>query len=181
MSERQWTDRIVGDRMAVDREFNDRIAASQFSRQEWGLVMTATEFEIESPEDADRARLVADTENLPAVVPELDRISSQAGAMGAGGEGAGGAGGGSGGGRSSSGDGVFGSIKSALGLGGSEGADDETIEAADRLAQEYAAELQRRLEDRGKWAEIRELASEQPMNGTNETDGTVGSQGGEEG
>lgn len=149
MSGRQWTDRIVGDRMAVDREFADRIHASQFSRQEWGLVMTATEFEIESPEDDERARLVANTEKLPAVIPELDRIRSQSGAMGAGGEGGGGGGGGS----------VFSSIKSALGLG-SGGTDDETADAADRLAQEYATELQRRLEDRGKWAEIRRIASE---------------------
>ena len=154
MAEREWTDRIVGDRMAVDREFTDRIEASQFSRQEWGLVMTATEFEIENPEDDERAQLVANTEKLPAVIPELDRISSQAGAMGAGGEGAGGAGGGGGG-------GVLGSLRNALGLGsGGGGADDETIEAADRLAQEYARELQRRLEDRGKWAEIRAIASE---------------------
>jgi hypothetical protein len=158
MSERQWTDRIVGDRMAVDREFNDRIAASQFSRQEWGLVMTATEFEIESPEDDERAQLVANTQKLPAVIPELDRISSQAGAMGAGGEGAGGAGGGMSGGG---GGGVLGSLRNALGLGsGGGGADEETIAAADRLAQEYASELQRRLEDRGKWAEIRAIASE---------------------
>ena len=154
MSSRQWTDRIVGDRMAVDREFADRIENSQFSRQEWGLVMTATEFEIQSPEDDEQAQLVADTEKLPAVIPELDRISSQAGAMGAGG------GGGSSG-RSGGGDGVFGSIKSALGLGsGGSGNDDETIEAADQLAQEYAAELQGRLENQGKWNEIRQLASE---------------------
>jgi len=157
MSGRQWTDRIVGDRMAVDREFADRIHASQFSRQEWGLVMTATEFEIRSPEDAEHAQLVANTEKLPAVIPELDRIRSQSGAMGAGGDG-----GGSGSGGRSGGDGgggVFGTIKNALGLG-SGGTDDETREAADRLAQEYATELQRRLEDRGKWAEIRRIASE---------------------
>jgi hypothetical protein len=155
MSEREWTDRIVGDRMAVDREFADRVKSSQFSRQEWGLVMTATEFEIEHPEDDERARLVADTEKLPAVIPELDRISSQAGPMGAGGENAGG-------GRSGGGGGVFGSIRRAFGLGsgGGGGDDEETAAAADRLAQEYAAELQRRLEGRGKWAEMREIASE---------------------
>ncbi|MFB6255890.1 MAG: DUF5799 family protein, partial [Haloplanus sp.] len=57
-----WTDRIVGDRMAVDREFSDRVRASEFSNQEWGLVMTAVDFEIEHAEDPDRARIVADTE-----------------------------------------------------------------------------------------------------------------------
>lgn len=159
MSGRQWTDRIVGDRMAVDREFADRIEASQFSRQEWGLVMTATEFEIQSPDDAERAQLVANTEKLPAVIPELDRIRSQSAGLGAGGEGAGGGGGRSDRPGSASDGGVFDTIKRAFGLG-SGGTDDETVEAADRLAQEYATELQRRLEDRGKWAEIRTIASE---------------------
>jgi hypothetical protein len=31
-----WTDSIVGDRMSVDRAFNQRVADSEFTRQEWG-------------------------------------------------------------------------------------------------------------------------------------------------
>jgi hypothetical protein len=152
MSGQEWTDRIVGDRMAVDREFTDRIEASEFSSQQWGLIMTATEFEIDHPADDERAQLVANTEKLPAVLPELDRIDSQAGAMGAGGgSGSGGSGGSDGG--------VFGSIKRAIGLD-SGGGDAERTEAAERLTGEYASELQRRLEERGKWAEIRALAAE---------------------
>ncbi|PSQ50489.1 hypothetical protein BRD15_01640, partial [Halobacteriales archaeon SW_6_65_15] len=108
MTERGWQDIIVGDRMAVDQEFAQRVSDSQFSRQEWGLIMTAVEFEIENPDDAEQARVVADTSKVEQVMPELENVRNQMNAMG----GAGGGGGQSGGG------GIFGSVKDALGLGG---------------------------------------------------------------
>ncbi|WP_158056753.1 DUF5799 family protein [Halorussus halophilus] len=149
---RAWQDMIVGDRMAVDKEFAQRVTDSQFSRQEWGLVMTAVEFEIENPEDDEQARLVADTSKIEQVLPEMENIRSQMGAMG---------GGAGGGGKSKSGGGVFDSMKNALGLGGgSDGVDDEELQKAERLAQEYADELQDRLEAQGKWDRIRDAASE---------------------
>jgi hypothetical protein len=144
----EWTDAIVGERMTVDNEFTDRVSASRFSSQEWGLIMTATEFEIEKADDPDEARLVADTSSLPAIMPELENVRSQVAAMG----GAGGQGGGG-----SSGGGIVDSIKGALGLGGGDagGASDEELEAAERLAQEYADELQAHLEDNGRWEQVR--------------------------
>ena len=153
----QWTDRIVGDRMTVDQQFTDRVTNSQFSRQQWGLVMTAVEFDIEHPADDERARLVADTSNLPSIMPELDTIE-QAGPMG----GAGGPGN-RGKGESS---GLLGGLKDALGFGGgdqeaetSPEIDQEQLEAAEQLAQEYAAQLQTQLEDGGKWDDVRTAAS----------------------
>lgn len=145
-----WQDRIVGVRMSVDRQFNDRIEASSFSRQQWGLVMTATEFEIENPEDEENARIVANTEKLSSVLPEMDRIEEQMGSMGAGG-----------GSRSGNGGGILGSVKSALGLGGSGGGSKNEQRAADakELTQAYADELQRELEEAGRWDEIRKLAA----------------------
>ncbi|WP_101297500.1 DUF5799 family protein [Halegenticoccus soli] len=143
-----WTDSIVGDRMAVDRQFTERVRASEFTNQEWGLVMTATEFEIENADDPEEARIVADTEKLPQILPELENIRSQVQSMGGGGASSGG-GGGSGGG------GVFGSIKRAFGLGGGGGVDQKRLEAAERLTQEYADELQRHLESKGKWEQVR--------------------------
>lgn len=143
-----WTDSIVGDRMTVDREFNDRVNGSEFTRQEWGLIMTATEFEIENASDPEEARIVADTEKLPQIMPELDNVRSQMAQMG-------GSPGGGGGGGGSSGGGLFDSIKGALGLGGGGGADKERLEAAERLVQEYADELQTHLESRGKWEQVR--------------------------
>lgn len=144
-----WQDRIVGTRMSVDRQFTDRIEASSFSRQQWGLVMTATDFEIENPEDAEQARIVSNTEKLSSVLPEMDRIEKQMGSMGGGG------------GRSGSGTGgLLGSVKSALGLGGAGGSKDEERTAeAKKLTQAYADALQRELEEAGRWDEIRSIAA----------------------
>jgi len=140
-----WTDSIVGDRMTVDREFSERVQASRFSNQEWGLIMTATELDIEHADDPERARIVADTEKLPQIMPELDNVRSQMQSMGGGSSGSGSDGSG----------GLFDSIASALGLGGSGGSGDEELEAAERLTQEYADELQRHLENKGKWEQVR--------------------------
>jgi len=144
----EWTDAIVGERMTVDNQFNERVAASRFSSQEWGLIMTATEFEIENADDAEAARVVADTSSLPAIMPELENLRSQMAGMG-GAPGGGDAGGSSGG--------VVDSIKGALGLGGGGGGgpSDEELEAAERLVQEYAGELQAHLEEVGKWEQVR--------------------------
>jgi hypothetical protein len=142
----EWTDAIVGERMTVDNQFNERVAASRFSSQEWGLIMTATEFEIENAGDPEAARVVADTSNLPAIMPELENLRSQMAGMG-------GAPGGDAGG---SGGGVVDSIKGALGLGGGGGGpSDEELDAAERLVQEYADELQAHLEEVGKWERVR--------------------------
>lgn len=141
-----WTDAIVGERMAVDQEFNEQVAASRFSSQEWGLIMTATEFDIENAADPDEARIVADTSNLPQIMPELGDMREQMAAMGGA---AGGDTGGSGG--------VLDSLKAALGFGGGGGdeVDQEELQAAEQLVQEYADQLQRHLESKGKWEQVR--------------------------
>ncbi|WP_435127617.1 DUF5799 family protein [Halobaculum sp. D14] len=142
-----WTDAIVGDRMAVDRKFSEQVNASQFSNQQWGLIMTATEFDIEHADDPERARIVADTEKLPGIIPELDNIANQMNAA---------AGGGADGGRSRGNPigGFVDELKSLL-TGGNSGADREKLEAAERLTQEYADELQRHLEENGTWEQVR--------------------------
>jgi hypothetical protein len=146
-----WRDAIVGDRMAVDREFTPRVTDSGFSNQEWGLIMTAVEFEIEHPEDPEKARLVADTSKVEHVVPEMEKIQNEMGGMP----------GGSGGGGGGSSGGLLGSVRDALGLGGDDGPDVEaTVNRADDLTGEYARMLQDRLEDQGKWERVREQAAE---------------------
>lgn len=153
----RWTDRIVGDRMTVDQQFSDRVTQSQFNRQQWGLVMTAVEFDIENPADPDRATLVADTSSLPNVIPELEHVES-------------GPPGTSGGPTRDSGDGggLVDTLTDALGLGGGDGddsegdgVDEETLNAAEQLVGEYADELQAHLEERGKWADVRAAAASQ--------------------
>lgn len=146
-----WTDNIVGDRMAVDQEFTDRIRASEFNNQEWGLIMTAVEFEIEHADDPERARIVANTDGLPQIIPELEKVSNQVVPGGRpADDGGGGGGSGSGGGDG----GVFGAIRGALGLG--DATDDaDRLDAAEELVDEYAVELQRHLESEGKWERVR--------------------------
>jgi len=157
-TEYTWRDSMVGERMSVDQEFAPRVADSEFSNQEWGLIMTAVSFEIAHPDDPDRARLVADTSKVGQIVPELEKIQ-QAGGMGVpGGGGSPGGPGGRGGGGSG---GFLGSIKEALGLGGgSDGPDTEdVVSRADALTREYADKLQERLESNGKWESIRTQAA----------------------
>ena len=115
-----WRDQLAGARMQVDQQFQDRLEQSQFTNQEWGLIMTAVEFEIDQPGEADRAELVANTSQLDQIVPELDRIQQEmGGAMGQSGSG-GGAGG------------IIGQFKEFLGglSGGSSGQNDEEQMAA---------------------------------------------------
>jgi hypothetical protein len=145
-----WQDRIVGARMAVDNEFTGRVEGSSFSRQEWGLVMTATEFDIE---DGDEPRLYADTSSLRDVMPELEKVAKQT-AMGAPQQ------------QDDAGGGVLGSLKSALGLGGGSSSSgggkdrEQRVREAEQLTDEYASKLQERLEANGSWDDVVRLYRE---------------------
>ncbi|RQH01359.1 DUF5799 family protein [Natrarchaeobius oligotrophus] len=149
MSDSSWSDRIVGERMTVDQEFSSRIQSSEFSNQQWSLVMTATTFEIENPDDPERARMVANTDQVDQIIPELENVQAGMGAM------AGESGG------SSSGGGIVDSIKGALGLGGGDDDHEAQLKEAERLTQEYADELQARLESNGRWDAVREAAADE--------------------
>jgi hypothetical protein len=149
MSDNDWTGRIAGARMTVDQQFTDRVEASSFSNQQWGLVMTAIEFEIDGPGDPESARIVADTSRLGSIMPELDKVGNQApmGGPGAGSKSGGGASGG-----------LLSGVKSMLGMGGGDG-DDEQRAEAEQLAQAYADELQSELESKGRWESLCEQAA----------------------
>jgi hypothetical protein len=137
-----WTDRIVGDRMTVDQEFNDRVVASEFGSQEWSLIMTATEFDIENADDPDAARIVANTEKLEGMMPHIEEAGERERSM------AGGSSGGASG-------GIVDSVKNALGLSNGKQDHDAKLAAAEELVDEYAAELQSHLESNGKWEQVR--------------------------
>jgi len=141
-----WKDRVVGERMSVDDEFGEQVEASSFSRQQWGLIMTAINFRIENPEDPETARLTVDTGKLPQVMPEIDNVEKQMASMGAGGSGS-----------TSSGEGFLGGVKRALGFGG--GDESERYEEAETLVREYASLLQERLEENGRWSEACRVAA----------------------
>jgi len=144
-----WTDAIIGERMAVDGEFSDRVAASRFSNAEWDLIMTATDLEIERADDPEAARIVADTDDVAAIIPELEAIRAQTASMA----------GQPGGDTRDSGGGLVDSIKRALGVGSdeseSEPVDQEALAAAEELAAAYAEALQAHLEDTGSFERAR--------------------------
>lgn len=136
-----WTRLMGRERLAVDETFSRRIADSRFSRSEWGMVMTVVDFEIEAPDDPDRAELVADTSRVRGILPELRRVRNQPVVGPAGGSPGTGTGGG-----------LLETIKSVLGITGRD--DTAVVQAADQLAQTYASELQAELEASGRWGEV---------------------------
>ncbi|MEF8853233.1 MAG: DUF5799 family protein [Haloarculaceae archaeon] len=148
-NESDWTDMVVAERMQVDQAFTEKVAASHFTSQQWNLVMTAVEFEVESPDDPEDARIVPNTDKVETILPELDRVKNQRSMAGAGRASEPGDSGGSG---------LLGGIKDALGLGGN-GEDREQLAAAEEMAQMYADDLQAKLESAGKWDRVREAAS----------------------
>lgn len=154
---REWTDMIVGARMAVDSEFSTQVDNSQFSRQEWSLLMTAVEFEVEHADDPERARLVADTSKVSDIMPEVQRAANMQGMQKPyGGQGTPGTG-------RSIGGGLLESVRDALGLGGGSGSapavDQATVSAAVSLVDRYATDLQSHLERENRWEDVRRAAS----------------------
>lgn len=143
-----WQDSVIGARMTVDREFSSRVDNSEFSRQEWGLIMTSVTFEIEHPNDESTAKIVADTTKLPGMMPEIEKIS-QMDPMGGPQSG------------SSSGGGLLDSLRGALGLGGGKDVDESKVESAEALVTAYAEELQAHLEAEGRWHEVRATAAKE--------------------
>lgn len=165
-----WTDKLVGARMRVDSEFSSEVDNSQFSRQEWSLIMTAVEFDVEDAGDPEEARLVADTTKIRDILPEVQRVAEMHGMQAYGGQGSSGLG-------PSLGGGLLDSVKDALGLGGggSDGGgsgggvnrgdtasdvDEETVSAAASLVDRYASRLQSHLERKDRWEEVRRAAQD---------------------
>ncbi|MFB6137277.1 MAG: DUF5799 family protein [Halobacteriaceae archaeon] len=167
-----WRDRLAGHRMAVDREFDERVRESALSNGQWGLVMTAVSFEVDG-DDPDTAELVADTADLEHVLPEMQRRDGGRGFPGGGaGPDAGGpapdaaAGGDASGGRGAddgSGGGFLDRVMESIGIGGDGGDGEAALEAeAERLAAAYADRLQTRLETAGAWEDVVRAASTSP-------------------
>lgn len=147
----KWTNQLAGARMQVDQLFDDRIQDSMFTNQEWGLVMTAVEFEITDPEQPSEAELVANTENIKEIIPELDRIQKQMGGsptpVDSGPSG-----------------GLFGRLQQyieGLKTNSREGNERQKQETAIALVEDYTVELQDYLEHQGMWDDICSHAAEQ--------------------
>ena len=145
-----WTDNLAGARMQVDQQFNDRILDSRFTNQEWGLIMTAVDFEIENPESPGEAELVANTDDLEHIVSELGNIQQQMGGSPEPVD------------EGSSGGllgGKLGKYIDALRTNSRSGNEREKLEDATELVEAYTSELQAFLEEQGRWGQICDLAA----------------------
>lgn len=145
-----WTQSLAGARMQVDQQFQPRVDESDFTSQEWGLIMTAVEFEIDAAGDPENAELYANTDKLPDIIPELQQIQREMGGsptpVSEGSEG-----------------GFLGRLRSmvdGLTSDGSSRSDTERLSEAESLVQAYASDLQDYLETQGRWDDIRQAATE---------------------
>ncbi|MFC7135216.1 MULTISPECIES: DUF5799 family protein [Salinibaculum] len=148
-----WTDRLAGARMQVDQQFQSTLEGSEFTNQEWGLIMTAVEFEVKDADDPDGAHLVADREKIRQIIPELDNIQREMGGAARPVESA------------PDGSGLFGRLRQYLGFlsdDSSDTPDQERLAAAKVLVDEYTEQLEAYLREQGRWEEIRQAAAEQP-------------------
>jgi hypothetical protein len=150
-----WTDKLVREQMAVDQTFNAKITDSEFTNQEWGLIMTAAEFDVENAAEPDRARLVIRTDKLPQMLPELEKVRNA---------GPSGMGGGPGESDGRDGGGFFDMVRDAFGLGDDDSEDEQRLEAAEELVDQYAREIQDRLEAEGNWEDVRTAYLEESEN-----------------
>jgi len=148
----KWTDMLAGARMQVDQQFQERLEQSDFTNQEWGLVMTAVEFEVLNADDPEEAQLVADREQIRQIIPELDSIQREMGGAARPVE------------SNPDGSGMFGRIKQYLGFLSDDTSDEtnqERLATAKVLVDEYTEQLEAYLRERGRWEEIRQAAAEQ--------------------
>jgi hypothetical protein len=148
----KWTDMLAGARMQVDQQFQERLEQSDFTNQEWGLVMTAVEFEVLNADDPEEAQLVAEREQIRQIIPELDSIQREMGGAARPVE------------SNPDGSGMFGRIKQYLGFlsdDTSDETDQERLATAKVLVDEYTEQLEAYLRERGRWEEVRQAAAEQ--------------------
>jgi hypothetical protein len=134
----EWVEQIAGARMQVDQRFQDRVIDSEFTNQQWGLIMSAVEFEITDPETPDEAQLVANTDKVEQILPEVEDIPQ-------------GVGGPPGGSSDRSSGGLLSSLRGLLSGADADEIDQERLDAATTLADEYVTELQAFLEEEGRW------------------------------
>jgi hypothetical protein len=148
----KWSDMLAGARMQVDQQFQRRLEQSDFTNQEWGLVMTAVDFEVLNADDPEEAQLVANRDQIRQIIPELDSIQRQMGGAARPVE------------SNPDGGGMFGRVKQYLNFlsdDTSDEPDEERLAKAKVLVDEYTEQLEAYLRDRDRWEEVREAAAAQ--------------------
>lgn len=149
----EWTDKLARARIQVDKEFHEEVKRTQFTEQEWGLVMTAVEWRVANPDDPEHARLVAETDNVKDILPQLTRIRRDVETAAAGPDAAR---------QRSLAEGFSGWINGfveMLSRAVTSESTDSRVEDAETLAAEYAERVQDYLERRNRWDEVRQAAA----------------------
>ena len=151
----EWTDKMARARIQVDKEFYESIERSQFTEQEWGLIMRATDWRVANAEDPEHARLVAETDRVAEILPQLSRIRQDVQTAAAGPEAAR---------QRTLAEGFSGWINGfveMLSRAVTGGSRDSRVDDAQDLADQYAERVQAYLERRGKWDDVRRAAAEE--------------------
>lgn len=136
---RSWDERIIGVRMAVDKEFQPRVDSSGLSNQSWELIMRAVEFELVHDPTIDQVIIHPHFEQLDSVLPAIAEAESRKGDPSMPG---------------SPQEGSGGLLDRLNGFLGRTNNGDSYRDEAETLATEYASELQAQLKAMGKWDEI---------------------------
>ncbi len=135
-----WYSRAVHERVTVDSAFNKHLRSKPITHHQWGLLMTAIEFDIVNPDEPERARIVPDLSKIDSVLPQVKEAEDAANAP------------------TPDSAGVVERVKRAVGLAEPE---DPYVRVARSLASQYATELQEELEKQERWEETCEWAAKE--------------------
>jgi len=135
-----WYSRAAHERVQVDQTFNARLRDKPVTAHQWGLLMTAIEFDIVNPEEPERARIVPDVSKVDSVLEQVKEAEDASNAP------------------APDSPGVVERVKRTLGLSDPE---DPYKRAARSLASQYATELQEELEEQGRWEESCQRAAKE--------------------
>ena len=134
-----WTDRIIGSRMAVDREFQHHVNNAGLCNQSWELVMRAVEYEIVYDPTIDQYTITPQFDKLESVLPAIAEAESRKGALSFDGS------------KENHTSGIISKFNEIIGRAPR---GDSYRKQVEKLATEYGRALQAHLEDRDMWEEI---------------------------
>ena len=142
-----WTDAIIRERMAVDEEFEMNIADSEFTKQEWNIMMSMLDLKITNVDDPENAQVGANMEKLPEILKKMESVETRPNQSAA---------------DTGEPKGIAGKLRAKL-FGvkvgdvisfdrGDDEIDAERLQTAEQLVDDYLSNLQSQLETRGSMA-----------------------------
>lgn len=142
-----WTDAIISERIAVDEEFEMNVADSEFTKQEWNIMMSMLELKITNVDDPENAQVSANVEKLPEILKNLESVETRPSQPAA---------------NTGEPKGIGGKLRAKLfGIKvgdvisfdrGDDGIDEKRLQTAEQLVNDYLSALQTQLEMTGSMA-----------------------------